>query len=95
MKVEAFIDNFVAMNVKGTASIFDYKEDFLRKLSEKFNKKTKKHLSKSTLSAYRTSLKYFEEFIRKRKIPAHPSQITESVLNDFYTHIPGKHNYKS
>ena len=23
-----------------------------------------------------------------------PSQITESVLNDFYTHIPGKHNYK-
>ncbi|NLD49141.1 MAG: tyrosine-type recombinase/integrase [Clostridiaceae bacterium] len=93
-EVEAFIDNFVAMNVKGTASIFDYKEDFLRKLSEKFNKKTKKHLSKSTLSAYRTSLKYFEEFIRKRKIPAHPSQITESVLNDFYTHIPGKHNYK-
>jgi len=93
-EVEAFIDNFVSMNVKCTASIFDYEEDFLKKLSEKFNKKTKKHLSKSTLSGYRTSLKYFEEYIRKKRIPAHPSQITESVLNNFYTYIPGKHNYK-
>jgi len=63
-------------------------------LSEKLNKKTKKQLSKSTLSGYRTSLKYFEEYIIKKRIPAHPSQITESVLNDFYTYIPGKHNYK-
>jgi len=93
-EVETFIDNFVSMNVRCTASIFDYKEDFLKKLSEKLNKKTKKQLSKSTLSGYRTSLKYFEEYIIKKRIPAHPSQITESVLNDFYTYIPGKHNYK-
>ncbi len=94
IEVEAFIDNFVAMNVKCTASIFDYKEEFLKRLSEKLNKKTKLHLSKSTLSGYRTSLKYFEEYIIKKRIPAHPSQITESVLNGFYTYIPGSHNYK-
>lgn len=92
--VEAYIDNFVAMNVKCTASIFDYREDFLDDKTGQLNEKTTKRLSKSTISGYRTALKYFEEFLIKKKIAPHPSQITKSVLNNFYSYILGEHNYK-
>ncbi len=92
--VEAYIDNFVAMNVKCTASIFDYKDEFLELKTGRVNKKTKNRLTKSTLSGYRTALKYFEEFLLKKRIAPHPAQITERVLNDFYSSVTGTHNYK-
>lgn len=92
--VESFIDNYVGMNVKCTASIFDYKEEFLESKKGKVNNKTKKRLTKSTLSGYRTALKYFEDYLNKKRITPHPSQLTESVLNSFYTYIDGEHNYK-
>jgi len=92
--VEAFIDNYVAMNVKYTASIFDYNNEFLDAKIGRVNKKTKNRLTKSTISGYRTALKYFEEFLIKKRIAPHPSQITENVLNNFYSYINGEHNYK-
>jgi len=92
--VEAFIDNYVAMNVKCTASIFDYNNEFLDSKIGRVNKKTKSRLTKSTVSGYRTALKYFEEFLMKKRIAPHPSQITERVLNDYYSYINGTHNYK-
>ncbi|MBN1187004.1 MAG: phage integrase SAM-like domain-containing protein [Bacteroidales bacterium] len=92
--VEAFIDNYVDMNVKRTASIFDYKEDFIKSKKERVNKKTRNTLSKSTISGYNTALKYFEEFLIKKRITTHPSQISEAVLNNFYRYITGEHNYK-
>jgi site-specific recombinase XerD len=92
--VESFIDNYIAMNVKCTASIFDYNEEFIESKREKVNNKTKIRLTKSTISGYRTALKYFEEFLRKKKITPHPSQINETVLNNFYSFISGEHNYK-
>lgn len=93
-EVEAFIDNFVAMNVKCTASIFDYKKEFLEFKISRINRKTKSKLTKSTVSGYKTALKYFEEFLIKKRIAPHPSQITEQVLNDFYSYVNGTHNYK-
>ena len=93
-EVESYIDSYVSMNVKCNASIFDYKDDFLENKSEKFNKKTKSSLSKSTLSGYRTALKYFEEYLTKKKISQHPSQINETVLNNYYESVRGEHNYK-
>ena len=93
-EVEAYLDNYVSMNIKCNASIFDYKEDFLENKSERFNKKTKCSLSKSTLSGYRTALKYFEEYLTKKKISQHPSEITEMVMNNYYDFIKGEHNYK-
>lgn len=93
-EVESFIDNYIAMNVKCTASIFDYNDEFLEYKKEKVNNKTKTRLTKSTLSGYRTALKYFEEFLMKKRISPHPTLITETVLNNFYTYIPGEHNYK-
>lgn len=93
-EVEAYIDNYVSMNVKLNASIFDYKEDFLEYKKDKTNKKIKKKLCKSTLSGYRTALKYFEEYLSKRKISPHPSQMSETVLNNYYNFINGAHNYK-
>lgn len=92
--VEAYIDNYVAMNVKCTASFFDYKNEFLESKIGRVNKKTKSRLSKSTVSGYRTALKYFEEFLLKKRIAPHPSQINEAVLNDFYNYVNGTHNYK-
>ena len=92
--VEAYIDNFVAMNVKCTASIFDYKNEFLETKIGRTNKKTKSKLTKSTISGYKTALKYFEEFLFKKRVAPHPSQITERVLNDFYSYVNGTHNYK-
>jgi integrase len=93
-EVESFIDNYIAMNVKCTASIFDYNDEFLEYKKEKVNTKTKTRLTKSTLSGYRTALKYFEVFLMKKRISPHPTLITETVMNTFYTYIPGEHNYK-
>lgn len=93
--VESFIDKYVSMNVKCDASIFDYSAEFLASKTAKVNKKTKKKLSKSTLSGYRTALKYFEEYLGKNKISPHPSQISGAVLDNYYTYIPGVHNYKT
>ena len=93
-EVEAYMDNYISMNIKCNASIFDYKEDFLENKSEWFNKKTKRSLSKSTLSGYRTALKYFEEYLTRKRISPHPSQITEIVMNNYYEYIKGEHNYK-
>ncbi len=92
--VEAYIDNYIAMNVKGTASFFDYKHEFLESKIGRVNKKTKSRLTKSTVSGYRTALKYFEEYLIKKRITPHPSQINETVLNDFYSYVNGNHNYK-
>ncbi len=93
--VETFIERYVSMNVKCDASIFDYSADFLKSKTDKVNNKTKKKLSKSTLSGYRTALKYFEEYLSKNKISPHPSQISGAVLDNYYTYIPGVHNYKT
>ena len=94
-EVETFIDKYVSMNVKCDASIFDYSSEFLANKSAKMNNKTKKGLSKSTLSGYRTALKYFEEYLCKNKISPHPSQISGAVLDNYYSYIKGVHNYKT
>jgi site-specific recombinase XerD len=83
------------MNVKRDASIFDYTEEFLASKVGKLNNKTRNKLTKSTLSGYRTSLKYFEEYLGKNKISPHPSQISGAVLDNYYTYIKGVHNYKT
>lgn len=93
-EVESFIDNFIALNVKCTASIFEYKEGFLKTKREQLNERTQKRTSLSTISSYMTALMYFEEFLKIEKIAPHPSQITKSVLNNFYLYLSGGHNYK-
>lgn len=93
-EVESFIDSYVSMNVKCTASIFDYKEDFLSFKRDKINKKIKKRISKSTVSSYMTALKYFEKYLVREKLSSHPSQITEAVMDKFYGFIEGSNNYR-
>ncbi len=92
--VEDFLDDFISMNVKKDASIFDYTDDFLESKKKSKNKFTKKLLANSTISGYRTSLQYFEAYFKKEKLPAHPSYITDETLNGFYDYITGSHNYK-
>jgi hypothetical protein len=92
--VEDFIDTFISMNVKKDASIFEYKDEFLSDKTKSKNKHTDNLLVKSTLSGYRTALKYFEDYFRKNKIPQHPSQVTNITLDGFYDYLSGTHNYK-
>jgi len=92
--VEAFITNYISMKVKMNASMFEYVDEFLNYKVNSFNKKTKKNLSKSTLSGYRTALKYFEEYFNKHRIKPHPSNINEETLNGFYNYCSGSHNYR-
>lgn len=92
--VEDFINNFISMNVKKDASIFDYKDEFLESKRNSKNNHTDKSLVKSTLSGYRTALKYFEDFFKKYRIPAHPSQINDLTMNGFYNYLNGSHNYR-
>ena len=66
--VEAYVDSYIAMNVKYSASIFDYSTEFLELKKGITNRNTHKKLTKSTLSGYRTALKYFEEYLRKHGI---------------------------
>ena len=41
LDVESYIENFIALNVKCTASIFEYKQEFLDSKTGRINKKTK------------------------------------------------------
>jgi site-specific recombinase XerD len=92
--VEDFIDTFISMNVKKDASIFEYKDEFLEYKKNSKNQHTDRLLVKSTLSGYRTALQYFEDYFKKKKIPQHPSRITDETLNGFYDYLSGAHNYK-
>lgn len=92
--VSSFIDNYVAMNVKGTASIFDYTDEFIEYKKDKTNKRTKSKLAKNTISGYATALQYFKNFLAKKRINPHPSSLTEDVMNNYYDYIDGSHNYK-
>ena len=92
--VEDFVDNYIALNIKKTASIFDYKEEFIKKKMTTKNKHTKNPLANSTVSGYRTAIQYFEDYFIKKRIPQHPSYITDEVLNGYYDFVPGSHNYK-
>lgn len=94
-EVESFIDNYIGMNVKQTASVFDYKEDFLKSKEETLNKKTRRTISYSTLSGYRTALKYFENFLINKGHSSHPTQINKKILDSYYNYISGSHNYKT
>ena len=93
-EVVEFIDNFISLNIKMNASIFDYKDEFINYKKVSKNKLTNKILTKSTISGYLTALKYFEEFFIKHHIPQHPSQITDSTLNGLYDYLSGSHNYR-
>jgi site-specific recombinase XerD len=93
--VETFIDKYISMNVKSDASIFDYSAEFLETKALKVNKRTKKNVCRSTLSGYRTAIKYFENYLSKNKIPPHPTRISNTVLDSYYNYIPGVHNYKT
>ena len=92
--VDSFVDNFISMQVKYTGSIFNYFEEFILEKQESTNKKTKKKLAKSTLTAYYKSKEYFETYLTKKKISEHPAMINKKVLDDFYYYVPGNHNYK-
>lgn len=92
--VEDFIDGYIAMNIKKDASIFDYVDEFLESKKNSNNKFTKKSLTKSTLSGYRTALQYFETYFKKHKIPPHPSHITDETLDGYYNFVSGSHNYR-
>jgi len=92
--VDNFIDNFISMQVKYTGSIFNYFEEFIQEKQGNTNKKTKKKLAKSTITAYHKSKEYFENYLVKKKISAHPAMINKKVLDDFYYYVPGIHNYK-
>lgn len=92
--VDAFLNNFISLQVKHTASIFMYFEEFIQSKSDTTNKKTKKRLAKSTLTAYYKSKEYFEAYLATKKVSAHPTMINKKVLDDFYYFVPGNHNYK-
>lgn len=92
--VEDFVENYIALNIKKTASIFDYTNEFIESKRRQSNKYTKDSLTKSTISGYRTALKYFHEYFIKNRIPQHPSYINDETLNGYYRFIPGSHNYK-
>lgn len=93
-EVEAFVDNYVSMHVNNRASILEYKDDFFEYLETKFNNNTRRQLTKSTISSYKTAIKYFEEYIIKKRISSHPSQINHATLNNFYVFLKGGHNYR-
>ena len=71
-----------------------YFNEFIQRKAETTNNKTQKRLAKSTLTAYYKSKEYFETYLTKKKISAHPAMINKKVLDDFYYYVPGNHNYK-
>ena len=82
--VDEFLNNFISLQVKYSASMFMYFEEFIQAKRDSTNNKTKSRLAKSTLTAYYKSKEYFEAYLLKKKISAHPAMISKKVLDDFY-----------
>jgi hypothetical protein len=81
--VNEFINDFISLQVKCTASIFMYFEEFIQDKQESTNNKTHNKLAKSTLTAYYKSKEYFENYLSRKKMSAHPAMITKKVLENF------------
>ncbi len=62
--VESFIDQYIDMYYKGTASIFDYFYEFYQMKEKTYNKRTKYFLTKSSLQAYTRTKELFHDFTR-------------------------------
>jgi len=94
--VDNFVESYISLNVKRNASIFDYVDEFLESKRNTINRFTKKPLSNSTLSGYKTALDYLEQYYKRRGIPSDPSYITSDSLDGFYMYLKLKgkdHNY--
>jgi integrase len=93
-KVAAFVDNFVSLKVKFNASIFDYFPEFIESKKKTINRNTKNRLVKPTLTSYESAKKFFEGYLKKKRIAPHPAMINKEILDNFYYYIDGGHNYK-
>jgi integrase len=89
-----FIENYVSLRIKFNASIFDYFDDYIEIKKKAINKRTKSRLVKPTITSYESAKSYFEKFLIKNRLPAHPSAINREVLDNFYNYIDGAHNYR-
>jgi integrase len=92
--VDEFINNFISLQVKYTASIFLFFDEFIENKQNSINNKTKNKLSKPTITAYLKAREYFETYLISKKLSSHPAMISKEVLDNFYLFIPGKNNYK-
>lgn len=92
--VQEFVNQYVAMQVKNKASVFTFFNDFISYKKESKNKRTKKDLVKNTITSYITAGDYFQKYLEKERLTGHPSEINESVLDNFYYFVKGKHNYR-
>jgi len=82
-------------SLKNIASIFNYKDEFILSKRNKFNKKTKKYLSNSSINSYIRAIEEFRTFLKTNHLSELAEDIKESVLNDFFDFMNShSHNYK-
>ncbi len=88
-EVISYVENFISVKIKGTASIFDYFQEFLEFKQASINSMTERKLTKSTLASYETAKRVFEAYLIKKHISPYMDSINENVLNSFYFNLTG------
>ncbi len=92
--VAEITENFVSRKLRVSDSMFNYFDDFLEWKKTAVNKRTKGRLVKSTITSYKSAKRLFEEYLSGKGIKPCPQLINQEVLDNFYYHVKGKHNYK-
>lgn len=93
-EVGDFVNRYVTLKVKGTTSLFEYFDEFIREIEERTNKRTRKKIGTPTITSYKKAREYFEKYLTCKNLTMHPSTMNRKVLDDFYHYLHGKHNYR-
>lgn len=92
--VDSFVNYYVDMYYKRTASIFDYFPEFLKSKQDTYNEKTEKFLTKASLLTYERTNTYFQKYLASKRIKPYPANISKDVLDGYFHYLKLALNYR-
>lgn len=92
--VDSFVNYYVDMYYKKSASIFDYFPEFLKSKKKTYNENTGKFLTKASLLTYERTVAYFQKYLASKKIKPYPVNMSKDVLDGYFHHLKLSHNYR-
>ena len=92
--VDSFVNYYIDMFYKKTASIFDFFPEFLKSKQETFNEKTEKFLTKASLRTYERATNTFKKYLASKNIKPYPGNISKDVLDGYFHYLKLGYNYR-
>ena len=85
--VDSFVNYYVDMYYKRTASIFDFFLEFLKSKQDTYNEKTERFLTKASLLTYERTDTYFQKYLASKRIKPYPANISKDVLDGYFHYL--------